>query len=287
MSIRSAARRVPALVSYLEATGRDQVLGVWRFAGTRLAAVLGATVVTGVLGNLVASGPVSWVASNVVLLGGAAWAWFSASKMAAERDPALSRGRAAAARLAKLGHAGRLVTEVDSRALLALEACAHHWHRIQTALGGPTWERDVPGHWEMVRNQGRRAAELGMAEALLLSEACIGKPSRTREKDVADTFHDLFSLEIASALHGLRDLTRSDWTKYSFRSPNAPTVVPRLLELASELGRLAGEVESANAGLAVHRDALGRESSRAIDMAISELKMIQTAESEIDRLDQR
>lgn len=286
MSLRSAARKIPALVNYLEATQRDSLGGTLRTAGPRLAVALGATVVASVLGNLVAGGFTGWIVGNAVLVAGTAWAWFSSSKAVANRDPRLHEGRLSAARLAKLGQSGRLLRDVDARALLALEACAHHWHRIRAALSGPAWERDVPSHWEMVRGQGRRAAELGMAEALVLAESCVGKAETSREQEVSNAVHDLFSLEISSALHGLKELTKSDWTKYSHRSPNAPTVVPRLLEVASDMGRLATEVESANANLTITGGGPGRESAQAIDMAISELKMIQTAESEIDRLDQ-
>lgn len=287
MSLRSAARKIPALVSYLENTQKESVSGTLRLAVPRFAAVLGATAVTGVVGNWIAGGPVAWIASNLVLIGGSAWAWFSAARAAALRDPRLHEGRVAASRLAKLGNSGGLLRDVDARALLALEACAHHWHRITAALSGPAWERDVPGHWEMVRSQGRRAADLGMAEALILTESCMGKPVKTREQEVTNAVHDLFSLEIGSALHGLKELTKSDWTKYTHISPNAPAVVPRLLEVAADMGRLASEVEAANANLTLTGGGTGRESAQAIDMAISELKMVQTAESEVDRLNQR
>lgn len=286
MSLRAAARKVPALVNYLESTQKEGITGTLRVAGPRLAAALGATALAGIVGNLVAGGFVGWVAGNLVLIGGTAWAWFSSAKVAANRDPRLHEGRAAAARLAKIGNSGQLLKEVDARALLALEACAHHWHRITVALSGPQWDRDVPGHWEMVRSQGLRAADLGMAEAVLLAETCVGKPVKSREQKVSEAFQDLFSLEIGSALDGLRELSRSNWTKYTHKSPNAPSVVPRLLEVASDLGRLASEVESANANLSITGGGNERESAQAIDMAISELKMIQTAESEIDRLDQ-
>jgi hypothetical protein len=224
-------------------------------------------------------------AAAIVAVG--TWAVLSGSKASRLSDPKLAEGERAAAFFASLRDQGKLYKNVDPRALMALEACAHHWHRIHQAVAGPAWQDDAPAHWEMVRDQGSRAAAVAMAEALLLAQTCVGAPSASKEQDFADAIQDFVSLEIASALAGLRDMSRGGWTKYAHQSPQAPIAVPRLLEIAHDLGRLAQEVELANARLATQGHLEEAASGRAIELAISELRLIQSAESEVDRLDQR
>lgn len=283
----SQQKRTPALAAYLKASIAEKQARTMRSTVPRVVAAVASTVPAALAGYGIGGPlPALW-AGAAAFAGVTTWAVLSGSKAARLTDPKLHEGEQAAALFNTLKDQGKLYKNVDPRALMALEACAHHWHRIQQAVAAPAWQEDVPAHWEMVREQGSRAAAVAMAEALLLAKTCVGAPAASKEQDLADAIQDFVSLEIASALAGLRDMSRGGWTKYAHQSPQAPIAVPRMLEIGHDLGRLAQEVEMANARLATQGHLEEAASGRAIEMAIQELRLIQSAESEVDRLDQR
>lgn len=287
MSGGSRSKRAPALTAYLAAASAARNKRVAQVLAPRLVAAVASAVPAGMLGYFAGGGLWGWVMGNATMMGVAAWAVVSGLRASRQTDPILQAGEEASRQLERLRSEGKLFKHVDPRALMALESCAHHWHRIRSAVTGPAWKADVPSHWEMVRLQGATAADVAISEALALASTCVGEPVRSKERDLADALTDLVSLEIGSALAGLRDMAQGSWTKYAHQSPSAPVAVPRMLEIAHSLGMLASELESANAKLAVQGTLEGRVSERAIEMAISELRMIQSAETEVERLDQR
>lgn len=279
-------KRIPALSAYLDFAMAERARRTLASTGPRAVAAVAAAVPAGIAGYAVAGTPAALALASAATLTLGAWALIAGARKALPADPKMLEGEKAAAQFHRLKSEGKVYKNVDPRALMALEACAHHWHRIHQAVSGPAWGGDVPAHWEMVREQGAKAASVAMAEALVLARACVGQPAASKEKDLADAIHDFVSLEIASALAGLRDMSRGNWTRYAHQSPQAPIAVPRMLEIAHDLGRLAQEVEMANARLVTQGHMEEGASARAIEMAISELRMIQSAESEVDRLEQ-
>ena len=175
---------------------------------------------------------------------------------------------------------------VDPAALQLLEAGAYHWRRVHDSLNGPFWSsNDLPSHYQTIRQQALSTANQGMAEMLAMGQSCIGKPDRDKKKDVENALSSLFELEIADALGGLRDISRSDWRDYSFHSEAGRAIFEPCRQIAERLKSLADEIEAVKADAVIQKVNATQDkpaSTDAIDLILDELRAVKRAESELD-----
>lgn len=185
--------------------------------------------------------------------------------------------------LKKLDNDRKLPKWIDPVAIQLLEAGAYHWSRVTMAFDDPRWgDAQLPTHWLSLRERASKAAELAMAELVILCEKCVGEPPKNRKSDYQSVFDDFVSLDIEDAIRGLAKVTATHPSEYRFTSASTPVIFEEAKELAENLKSLADEVEEATriakTEIPELRANLARES---IEGLLSEIRHVKKAESEL------
>lgn len=168
----------------------------------------------------------------------------------------------------------RMGREVDPVAAALLEESARHWTRVQTALSGPFWSsKNLPAHWQGVRDRSWAAANAAMDELiLLLRPLALTPPADGPREGVLDAI-----------MEAVFDQAR----------PPVNMQLPPGFEparaVAERLKLLAGEVERTSKELAEDQLAQGEvQSATALESCLAELRSLRQAEQELeDHLEER
>jgi hypothetical protein len=148
-----------------------------------------------------------------------------------------------------------------------LNECAGFWQRIQMASDRKLWEdAGVEPHWLAARADWEAAADLAMAQALLLTDSSINRATaRPRVEEVVEDLLDTYVFKRPSQTN----------------EPLPPAFEP-LREIAEKLKTLADEVEAATRRLAgTERQAPTADAAKRLDEVLGELRSIHEAETEL------
>lgn len=161
----------------------------------------------------------------------------------------------------------KLHKNIDANAAALLEESARQWLRIHSALNGPIWtSSDLPEHWLKMKDQLRGAANQAMDDVLLLLRSSYNKQPKSSDwqTSVADFLETFF---------GVPTEQEPGYLPPEFES--ARTTAQKLVELAVQVEETAKRMARDKS---VHQE---YSSTTAIDLALSNLKDIHTAESEL------
>ncbi|MDI9636868.1 hypothetical protein QM565_14020 [Geitlerinema splendidum] len=165
-----------------------------------------------------------------------------------------------------------------------LEASALHWDRVHTILSGSSWQNEeLGGHWVAIREKSLKAADLAMAEILMLCARCVGEPTKNRSDDWKDILEDFAELDFEDAIRGLNKAIATDSKSYKFTSPEARIVFEPARQIAERLKQLADQVEQSAQQAALEITIPhGSYATESIDVLLGEFRSISMAESELD-----
>jgi len=207
----------------------------------------------------------------------------NAKEITAE-DRLIDQGHAALHQLRKLDNDKKLPKWMDPVAIQLLEAGAYHWSRVRMSFDDVRWDKgDLPDHWLSLREKAEKAANLAMAELLMLCMQCVGEPLKSRKGDFQAVMEDFVGLDIEDALRGLAKVTASHPKEYKFQSPRTRELFEPGRALAEQLKELADEIETSTRLAKIEmpsdlRTSLGKES---IDSLLSEMRYVREAEEEL------
>lgn len=161
----------------------------------------------------------------------------------------------------------RLHRELNGSVAGMLEESARNWSRIVGALGNTFWtSENLPVHWAAVRDQSAQAANRGMAELLVLCKTSFLPNNRGPQWQ--EVVEDVLETYVTGPLKSPNDLL--------------PVSFDQAREIAERLKLLAGEVERASREISKDDAVMeGFRSRSALDMALSDLRSIQEAETEL------
>jgi hypothetical protein len=148
-----------------------------------------------------------------------------------------------------------------------LNECAVFWQRIKISSDRKLWEdRSIEPHWQTARADWEAAADLAMAEALLLADrSMLLRPTRPRAEEMVEDLLDTYVFKRPTHNEG----------------PLPATFAP-LRELAEKLKILANEVETTTRRLArSEKQEPTADASKRLDQVLGELRSIHEAESEL------
>lgn len=296
MSSAKFKRAYPYLSSYLEAARQDPVSRrVAASQGTGCLAVM-AGVSIGVLAGIFVFGQMpaplggSFAALNwgvvgiVVSVALAVRGSRNAQKPRNVTEETLSSAAKAARDLRRLDEGRKLHKMLDPVAGQLLEAGAYHWVRVHRTLDARHWQdKKLSTHWQSLRGRAMEAADLAMAELLIIGATCVGDPVRDRKDDIKGVFEDFADLGIQDALRGLAKIAALDERVYTFTTPRAKELFEPGRALAERLKSLADEVESADlkATQEVHLPQ-GAFATESIDVLLGEFRAVNQAEQELE-----
>jgi hypothetical protein len=199
-------------------------------------------------------------------------------------DRLIDQAHSALHQLRKLDKESKMPKWMDPVAIQLLEAGAYHWNRVRQSFDDVRWDRgDLPDHWVSLRAKAEKAANLAMAELLILCIQCVGEPLKTRKGDFQAVVEDFVGLDIEEALRGLAKVTASHPKEYKFQSPRTRELFEPGRALAEQLKELADEIETSTRLAKVEmpsdlRTSLGKES---IETLLSEMRYVREAEEEL------
>lgn len=290
MFYEGKSKRLPAFSEYVAAAAahspKPKTGPLW--------GILGVVAAAGIFIGLQALTKSTGIAFVLTLLGGipALTAVFSAlDKLITEPRTDADRRRALVHETAQIFHQSsirkKLHKELDPVAGQLLEACATNHARIVHSLNGPFWaDAQTGSHWRAVAEQSLAAANTAMEEAMLLSAACIGKPIKSRQRDLKEAVEDFFELDFEDALKNLRGVAFVDSDSYAFRSPNLPVVFEPVRDIAHRMQALADEVERLSQQAAKDTVSSTYSATASIDLVLKEIQAVETAESELNQQQQ-
>lgn len=205
------------------------------------------------------------------------------AKKATQEERLIDEAYGVIMELRKLDRERKLLKHMDPVAMQLIEASAYHWSRVHRAFDDGRWNAsEIPEHWTALRERASQAADLAMAELIILCRQCIGEPLKNRKDDFQSVIDDFAGLEIVDALRGLAKVSATHPKEYRFSSPQTPLIFDQARGLAEQLKSLADEVEEstriAKTDIPELRTSLGRES---IDSLLSDLRHIKRAEVEL------
>ncbi len=182
-------------------------------------------------------------------------------------DEVFERAEAVAETLRQYSSRRRLHLVLHPGIATILNECAGFWQRIQMASDRKLWEdAGVEPHWLNARADWEAAADLAMAQALLLTDSSINRaPARPRVEEVVGDLLDT----------------------YVFNRPNQsseplPPAFEPLREIAEKLQALTVEVEGATRRLSdTTREAPTADAVKRLDEVLTELRSIHEAETEL------
>ena len=197
---------------------------------------------------------------------------FAFAKPSAPKSPAddlMEKAEQVAYKMREFSARRRLHLVLHPGVAATLNECAGFWQRIKISSDRKLWEdRGIEPHWLTARADWEAAADLGMAEALLLADrSMLLRPNRPRAEEVVEDLLDT----------------------YVFKRPTnnqdpLPVTFPALRELAEKLKTLAQEVESATRRLArTDKNEITADASKRLDQVLGELRSIHDAESELSQ----
>ena len=295
MASNKLKRDYPYLAEYLDAPHSNPLMEKLSSAQGFgcVAAVAGAPIIgiaTFLLTNrMVGPGAGAFLAFGAAVVGAVALSSYATKnfknteKNAAPEEKLMHQANAAIQHLKKLDGDRKLPKWMDPVAIQLLEAGAYHWSRVRKTFGDVRWDtRDLPEHWVALREKAERAANLAMAELIILCTQCVGEPHKTRKGDFQSVLEDIVDLDIEDALRGLAKATATHPTEYRFSSPRTQEIFPHGKELAERLKDLAEEIEQATqiakTEIPELRTSLGQDS---IETLLSEMRYVRQAEEEL------
>lgn len=295
MSSKRLARDYPYLCGYLDASHPNPLVD--RIASLQNLGCTAALVGTPIIGLLsfMASGrfvgPIGATvfAAGMALTGG--FLLFSYGKKhsakamseATVEDKIMSQAAQSVDYLRKLDRERKLHKWMDPVAIQLLEAGAYHWARIRTTFDDSRWNvSQLPEHWVGLKQKANAAANLAMAELVILCAGCTGEPVKNRKNDIQSVFEDFVDLDIEDALRGLARVSATHPKEYRFQSPQTREIFEPARQIAERLKQLADEMEQATqiakSELPQAHIQLGNES---IAHLLEEIKAVRQAEQEL------
>lgn len=231
------------------------------------------------------------IASVPILIAAAALLGFSLSKFLRkpklsptelERREKISR---AIAQFTNLSRERKLHKSMDPAILQLLEAASFHWTRLKSLLDSPSWTgASVGDHWKTIRAQSWQAANHAMEELVLMSTSCIGEPQGDKQRAVKEIMGDFRDLDFMDALQGLSRIANSDWSDYSYRSPNAPLLFEPGRLLAEKIKTLADEIERTTSSVNPEAQVYSTQNAAdSLDGILSEIRAVREAETELQQ----
>jgi hypothetical protein len=113
----------------------------------------------------------------------------------------------------------------------------------------------------------------------------MGEPQADRGKAMKEAIEDLFDMDFAVAIGGIKDAATADWTRFAHKSPHAPRAFDAGRKIAEKLKRLADEVEAKASEAAVESGTHMEVGTAAdsIDVVLSEISAVKEAEDELQQ----
>jgi hypothetical protein len=162
----------------------------------------------------------------------------------------------------------RLHKAIDAGSAHLLEESARYWREIKSSLEGPSWSgTQLPSHWKNVKTQALTATDEAMEEMLLLLQG---------------SFHPYAGPQGLRA--NVENVVETFVTGPRFREADMlPAEFEPARKLAEKLKLLAKQIREATQDVA--REAViltpQEDVAAALDMAISDIRNIQSAEIEL------
>lgn len=159
----------------------------------------------------------------------------------------------------------RLHRDLDAGSLVLLEESAACWIRIHNTLTSPTWSaRDLPDSYRHLREQSIEAAEMAMAEMLILFKPYL--PNEVKPRPVGDY--------VEEAIEG--------FVFNGVRVPDLPSpAFTPARQVADKLRDLAREIDEIGLGDLMSSPLLKPRAEAALDQCLSDLQAINKAEREL------
>ncbi|HWD38537.1 MAG TPA: hypothetical protein VG944_06785 [Fimbriimonas sp.] len=208
--------------------------------------------------------------AGMCLVGGVAFgykAWtIPAKKPPSPHDELFARADEVVRKLQGLSQQRRIGQTMHPGVALTLNECAGFWRRILNVCENKMWsDAGVQPHWKHAREDWRTAADLGMAEALILADTAITlTPKKPRMEEVVQ---DVLETYVFPRSRG--------------GEPLPPSFEP-LRELAEKLKLLASEVEKTTRRIAEDENVdAAPTASRRLEEVLGQLRAIQQAEEEL------
>jgi hypothetical protein len=154
---------------------------------------------------------------------------------------------------------------------ITLNECAGFWRRIHAASEPKLWKgADLQPHWADTRAEWLEAADVAMAEALILADSSINERApRARAEELIEDILDTYV-----------------FSKRSQQEQHLPPAFVPLRTLAEKLATLASEVEGAQTALSAAPLApppTPIEAGRRLDQVLGNLRSIRQAEEELQQ----
>jgi len=175
----------------------------------------------------------------------------------------------------------RLHRDLDQTLAQLIESACFHWSSIHRELGMGIWnEPDLSTSLTETKRDALRAADITMYEALTLS--LRGFAPNGHKSSVKENLVESFSeLNLEGVLDGFKQVLKGE---KGYSSPEAPTVVPMVIELTSKLKSLNEQIwqltnkDRANIGAKIAADIPGQ----SIDHVLRQMTDLEVAKKELD-----
>lgn len=207
-----------------------------------------------------------------------------AGQFTSSEEEMLKKAGEAARHFRKLDSDRKLHKWIDPVAAQLLEAGAFHWGRLNKALESQVWQnKETASHWSGLKERVENAANIAMAELVVLVSGCVGEPSKDRKEDLKEAFEDFAELDIADALQGLLKVSSRPATDYIFKSPRSREIFEPAKNIAHRLQQLADEMEQKTEELRIVSMDIPQEASSvdSIDVLLGEIRAVDQAEKEL------
>lgn len=272
--ITTKTRPTPYLQEYLGNLINRPSNEVWKIgvAGGIAAVIIALTSLIVTIAGLPTSvGVTLWAILNVALIGVGIYAlrvWRSPGKGA---DAALIKeARDIARQIQQAVSTRKLYRAMHPAAIDLMEESARCWKRTNDAVNSPFWrERDLPQHYQQIRQQAMQSADRAMMEILInLRSAVRSVPQPQTMIEGITAALEAVGIQISSGVGADEPL---------------PIGFEKAADLAKNLAELAGEIEQVSTHAIKASSPVSIDSSENIRATLDDLRQIRAAESELDQ----
>lgn len=272
-------RKLPYLSDYIvaavhRANSGDTGLGVVGGIVGAIGGLSGAVIAIATLSHLFifnqASGILAVLGINL-----AAWLfmlgfWLHARKQRAKipESEFTREARGIANHLYPVAHKNRLHRTIEPSVADLLEESARNWNRLNSCLTSAYWtSKDLPAHWQSIRDSSKVAADRAMDELLvLLKGSLVGVP--VRKSGLEEFVEDVVETYVKGSRKREADLL--------------PVGFEQARHIAERLKLLAAEIERCSTAILREEPVANQfNSTDAIDLALSDIRSVRAAEDEL------
>lgn len=176
--------------------------------------------------------------------------------------------RGIASHLYSAAHKNRLHRTIEPSVADLLEESARNWNRLNGCLCSAYWtSKDLPAHWQSIRDSSRVAADRAMDELLvLLKGSLVGVP--VRKSGLEEFVEDVVETYVKGSRKREVDLL--------------PIGFEQARHIAERLKLLAAEIERCSTAILREEPVANQfNSTDAIDLALSDIRSVRAAEDEL------